>query len=62
MCLTGHCTVPSLLFVLLLLLFVLLLQPIYLIGKNAGINHWAKRLMPGALWSSMMQNSLANKL
>ena len=34
------------------------LQPVYLVGKNAGLNYWAKRLMPDATWINMMINTL----
>jgi hypothetical protein len=39
-------------------LLFLLSQGVYLIGKDAGLNYWAKRLLPDAAWTSMMLKAL----
>lgn len=38
---------------------VLLSQGVYLVGKDAGLNYWAKRLLPDAAWTNMMLKALS---
>jgi hypothetical protein len=35
------------------------LKNVYLVGKDASLNYWAKRLIPDELWTSIMQKGLS---
>jgi hypothetical protein len=43
----------------LLLCRAAVLQGVYLVGKDAGLNYWAKRLMPDAAWTNMILKALS---
>jgi hypothetical protein len=37
------------------------LQPVYLVGKDASLNYWLKRLLPDEAWASILTTTLSSK-